>query len=167
MSHDDPFLPGRRALGRERHPLYYAMNPQADDKRLRQKTWHHYYAEIPLADRRIVRTTFRLAETTRINYRLPAGRAIFPVMEMFAAGSVLVLVPSPRLQAALPEAVPLRVRVVASGPAPEGRKTGYILVEELDAGLVARVIQALRYPAHATCAQSQQCQRQCRRRRVR
>jgi hypothetical protein len=70
------FVDGRREEGRALHPSYYAQHPQAADKKLRKGTWQHY-VHLP------TRVTFRVVDSTHMNFRLPSGRDLFPTNDIF------------------------------------------------------------------------------------
>lgn len=140
---DPRFVKGRREEGHARHPRYYALNPQASDRKLRVKTWEHYYADVKRPDTTTIHVRFRVAETTRIHFRLPAGRDLYPVLDVFAPGTTLRLTPSPRLRKALPDVDVLVVTVTEVGLTGAQRKTGYIIVSDMDARFVAQVINAV------------------------
>lgn len=130
-------MDGRREEGRALHPRYYAQHPQAADKKLRKGTWQHY-THLPS------RVTFRVVDATHINFRLPSGRDLFPVNDVFFQGAPLVLDPTERLRSAWPDAPPLRI-IVDSVSAVVGRaKTGQLTVQPLSDAQVTLITRAMR-----------------------
>ncbi len=131
------FVEGRREEGRALHPRYYAQHPQAADKKLRKATWQHYLHPS-------TRITFRVVDATHMNFRLPKGRDLFPVNDVFFQGAPLVLEPTARLQSALPDAAPIRIVVESVSPVIGRGKTGQLTIQPLSEAHATRVADAKR-----------------------